>query len=1015
MATKSPNILDLMDELLQVPRSQRARRLSELDATETDRQKIAHWLSNHDSADPFLETPPQVAQEGMRLLTSVHLTSVSTQWDQQSAAALEACVPPALAGYEIKTLLGQGGMASVWRATQLATNRDVALKVMNPMLFASTRGRQRFERELRLTAKLQHPYIARVFEGGVSGGLCYYAMELVEGEPLDQYVKTRNLSQKQIIVLMQQICEAVRHAHQNGVIHRDLKPANILVDLDRNPRVLDFGLAKVLADAGPDASISMDGNLAGTPAFMSPEQAAGSAQVDTRSDVYSLGVVLYRLLTGQPPHDLTGTRVEVLKRISTQEVPHPRKLCSKIDAELETVLLKALSLDPEQRYSSAAEFARDLEHYLRGEPLEAVPPSAMYLMGKFARKYHVAIQVAAAFVLLLVSATIFSTWFALRATRAEASAKSDRDRAVNEKLRADEQAAIAVAVNDFLNRDLLGQASAYRQANSDTIPVHDLKVRDVLDHAASLIHIRFEKQPLVAAAILQTIGEAYIDLGEYDKAESHLTQSLELNQQGGTSQERRTLRVMERLGELYLLEGSFQRSESMLKSVIDRGPKILPPHDPIVLDATNSLAVLYHRKGAYESAEKLFLGVLDELRTAHGEQSYDTLVAMTDLGDFYRQYSRYDKAQPLLFKARDGMVAIEGPHGPTTLTTIGNIAMFYADQRMYDLAEQPMIQVFEERKKLLDEQHPQTRVAQYNLAQLYYQEHKDVDAERLWSKLSQWSMDNPSGLPGTRLTAENILPHLVSCYRRLGRSEEADSWEERLHDIVYPDLERQIEAITFALSNRDRDPKLLADRGRLYARMGRFEEAWADFSQSIAKDPTEPQSWRQGVPLLLALGDLDSFRHYRSEQLKRFKDSTRATAHRVAKGSLVLPLEVDELTLASELAKRAMNSYPVSDLYHQSVGMAEYRSGNYSAAISDLAPAAGDDKPYRAALSDLFLAMAYHQLGQDDNARDALKRGKDTIDNDFPRAGVGDLTEAGFEDWILSHAALREARVLLQN
>ena len=217
----------------------------------------------------------------------------------------------------MKALLGQGGMATVWRAVQLSTGREVALKLMEPLLLASRRARARFDRELRLTARLTHPNIARIYEGGSTGALGYFTMELVEGLPLDAYVEQRQIPPPEVLKLVLLVCEAVRHAHQNGVIHRDLKPSNILVDAAGQPHVLDFGLARAIEEAGTDVALTSDGAaFAGTIAFMSPEQAMGGHTLDTRTDVYSLGVVLFRLLTGQLPYDLSGSRAECLRNIA---------------------------------------------------------------------------------------------------------------------------------------------------------------------------------------------------------------------------------------------------------------------------------------------------------------------------------------------------------------------------------------------------------------------------------------------------------------------------------------------------------------------------------------------------------------------------------------------------------------------------------------------------------------------------------------------------------------------------
>jgi len=327
---------------------------------------------------------------------------------------------PRLPDYEITGRLGEGGMGVVWRARQRSTNRDVALKVLSAATTGSKRARARFEREVELAARLEHPHIARVYDAGVADDQPYYAMQLVEGVPLDVYVRGRALGRDAIVRLMKTVCEAVQHAHQRGIIHRDLKPSNIMVAAGDQPVVLDFGLAKATElDAADATTVSIEGQIAGTPAYMAPEQASGRTKdISTRSDVYALGVILYRLLTGEFPHDVSGSSLDVLRRIVEQEVRRPRAAAPDasriIDRELETLLLKALAKEPDRRYETAGALAADLGNYLDGEPLAARRPTATYVLRKRLRRHRV--PVAAVLALLLLAAGL-GGWSKLRPTR----------------------------------------------------------------------------------------------------------------------------------------------------------------------------------------------------------------------------------------------------------------------------------------------------------------------------------------------------------------------------------------------------------------------------------------------------------------------------------------------------------------------------------------------------------------------------------------------------------------------
>jgi serine/threonine protein kinase len=327
------------------------------------------------------------------------------------AHALNKALESMLEGYEIIGQIGEGGVGTVWRALQLSTRREVALKVLGMSTFGSEKARIRFEREVELTARLEHPNIARIYDSGLHRGVYYYAMELFEGQHLDKYIMDHQLTQREILGLIHTVCQAVQHAHQRGVIHRDLKPSNIIVTDDGQPHILDFGLAKTFLEGDKTVTVSVDGDITGSPAYMSPEQARGYLDaIDTRTDVYSLGTLFFRVLTNEWPYDLSGSRYEVLRNIQEQEPVRPSKIVPRFDRDIEAILLKALAKKPDERYQSVTELANDILYWLQGLPITARSVSTLYLLKKFIIRHRAASTIAGLLLVIIVSTSFISLY-----------------------------------------------------------------------------------------------------------------------------------------------------------------------------------------------------------------------------------------------------------------------------------------------------------------------------------------------------------------------------------------------------------------------------------------------------------------------------------------------------------------------------------------------------------------------------------------------------------------------------
>lgn len=398
----------------------RAERIGELLNEFLDRTQGGEALS----VDAFVSSYPDYADElrrhldGLKILRGLGGSSGddatrlvdpgkpgSGSFGARARRAGEDLVLPELEGYEIVREIGRGGMGVVYKAIQRSTKRAVALKVLLEGPFASEAARKRFEREIELAAQLRHANIIPIYDSGRSSGRMYYAMEYVHGRPLIEYVRTSGCNVNEKLRLYLKICSALQHAHLRSVVHRDLKPGNILVDGDGEPRVHDFGLAKL--GGVQDMGMSVTAQIVGTPAYMAPEQVAGDpTAIDARTDVYSLGVILFELLTQKMPYPTDVSLGEVLNNINRAEPLRPSKVNKSIRGDLETIVLKALSKRKDERYQSVAELSQDIERYLAGEPIHARRASPLYLIGKAVWPHRYVVAAVTAIVVLGVAFSV---------------------------------------------------------------------------------------------------------------------------------------------------------------------------------------------------------------------------------------------------------------------------------------------------------------------------------------------------------------------------------------------------------------------------------------------------------------------------------------------------------------------------------------------------------------------------------------------------------------------------------
>jgi len=645
-------------------------------------------------------------------------------------------------------------MGQVWLGEQSApVKRQVALKIIKAGRYDRSALR-RFDVERQTLAIMDHPAIAKVFDAASTPeGQPYFVMEYVPGQPITHYCDRKRLSPRDRLALFIKVCEGVQHAHQKAIMHRDLKPSNILVvEVDGRPmpRIIDFGIAKAISQpAEEETLVTRAGGMVGTPGYMSPEQAdPGVVDVDTRTDVYSLGVVLYELLTGVLPFDVKQWKTkpfhEVLRQLHEEDPASPstrisadatatalaekrntdpRQLASLLRGDLDWIALKALEKDRARRYGTPSELAADINRYLQNEPVAARPASLVYRAKKYVQRHKALVAGTAAVFVVLVAGVITSTSEAVRARAAERRANSE--------------AAVAKATSDFLENDLLAQADAARQSGPTTKPDPDLKVRTVLDRAAARIAGKFDKQPEVEASIRNTIGRTYTSLGVYPEARKQLERALDLRRKVLGGENPQTLRTAHNLGDVAIAQGNYAEAEKVASQTLEIQRRVLGPEHPDTLDSMDVLGWVYMNQGKYAQAEALESQTLNIQRRVLGPENPDTLKSMNVLANIFWAQGKYAQVETLYSQTLESQRRVLGPEHPATLWSMNNLAAAYQIQGKYAQAEALYLHTVETRRRVLGPEHPDTLSSMNNLAGTYLDQGKYAQAEALFSQVLQ--------------------------------------------------------------------------------------------------------------------------------------------------------------------------------------------------------------------------------------------------------------------------------------
>ena len=771
--------------------------------------------------------------------------------------------------YKLLEQIGEGGFGSVWAAEQKEpVKRRVALKIIK--LGMDTRQViARFEAERQALAMMEHPNIAKVLDAGATeAGRPYFVMELVKGVPILDYCDREKLDTKGRLDLFMKVCHAIQHAHQKGIIHRDIKPSNVMITLHDGvpvPKVIDFGIAKATNQELTEKTIyTQHQQMIGTPAYMSPEQAEMSGlDIDTRSDVYSLGVLLYELLTGTTPFDsqsLMEAGFAEMMRIIREVEPHKpstrlsslgqtgtrtaqqrhvadvAKLGMLLRGDLDWIVMKCLEKDRTRRYETANGLAADIQRHLSDEPVVAGPPSASYKLRKFMKRNRgqviAAGVVAAVLVLGIVGTSGGMAWAlsekdradteaanaslaAAAETEARLDAQANEKKAVEEAERAERELARAAEIKRLIT-EMLQSISPEQALGADTT-----LLRGILDDAAERLATDQITDELISAELHFVIGNVYHSIGLYEHAEEHLARAVDLRTRVLGEEHPDTLYAAEDLGTLFADQGRFTEAEALFQGTLNTRKRVLGEEHAATLSSLNNVATVYTQQGRFAEAEPLHRDLLALKRRLLGPDHAQTRASLFNLANVYQLMDRYDEAESLYREVLEINRRVLGEEHPDTLDVIQNLAALYLKQGRFAEAEPLQVQSLEIQKRILGDEHPNTMRGLSNLGNFYSGQGRFAEAEPLLEE----ALELQTRLLGEEHPATlSTMKYIANMRMAQGREAESEEMFLRLLETQRRVLGDESDDTLFTIS-------MLAI---LYDERGQYEEAERMYRQTLA-------------------------------------------------------------------------------------------------------------------------------------------------------------------------------------